>query len=704
MISRAIFPHVTATRASADPWAKIVRSRAGWLVAAAAVWAAGVASALDVVGYTTTANDRFASGFPTAPVANIDPSFVGLDYDWSGVGWSSTDGRKGFGLVSPRHYLVAAHFGGGSVIRFQAADGTLVSGTQQNVTNTGFGLTLNGTPDLSLGRLTAAVPSMSPITRYAVLDLNTSSSTNSPASYTNQSLLVYGRGSSGTASPRVAESSISSASSTLYENPNNGYMISKTTTYTLEVGDSGSPVFIPWTNPNGGKELTIIGNNAAVDTTNGNNLQNFIGRSDVMNQLNAMTTPDGFTLRVVGNVSNTWVGSSSTNISNRGAWGLSNPANAPSDVYVLFNGTTAGNARAVTVDANRTLRGLYFNATNSGTLGFTFGGSSTLTVGRGGITNYDASRQVFTAPLALGSPQYWDVGSGGVTVGSVNTNGNLLEIAGSGTARITGVVSGSGGLALSGHRLELSGSSSFTGRTWVHDGTLALSGTLGATAGVTLAASGTLAGTGRMLAGTIGGAGMVGPGNSPGILTAPGVDPSGGLDFSFEFTAPGDPVWSAATASVNDVLRLTDTVTPFTSALAAGNLIDVYLGVSSLAFNDTFRGGFFTDRTADFFSSVQGAAYSFYVLGDGLGTARSYGGFHYYLLDETFLPGFTGVSVSTVSVAAANFAGGTVTDGRVMQFVVVPEPATWLLVVAAAVVLVTRRPTRPVGVGDTDLQ
>jgi hypothetical protein len=54
------------------------------------------------------------------------------------------------------------------------------------------------------------------------------------------------------------------------------------------------------------------------------------------------------------------------------------------------------------------------------------------------------------------------------------------------------------------------------------------------------------------------------------------------------------------------------------------------------------------------------------VLGNGAGTAKTYNGQGYYLLDTTFWPSFDSVTVSTVSVASANFA--------VMQLVIVPEP------------------------------
>jgi hypothetical protein len=639
---------------------------------------------LDVVGYTAAANDRFVSGFPSAPVPNTSGSFIGLGYDWSGVGWSATDGTKGFGFVSPRHYLVATHYGGAGSIRVFSSGGTLLTGTQQGVAQTGFGLTSGPSlpnPDLSLGTLTAPLSDFGSVARYGVLDLNASSSTDSLANYANQPVIAYGRGANGSSSPRIANTAIFSASSTLYQNPNNGYMITKTTTYTLQVGDSGSPAFITWTNPDGGNELTIIGNNAAVDTTNGNNLQNFIGRAAIINQLNTMMNPDGFALRVAGNPSNTWVGTSSQNISNRGAWGLSPPTSPPSDKYVLFDAATAGGGRSVVVDAAVNERGIYFKSTATAADGFTFSGASTLTIGRGGITNYDNSRQTISAPIALGSSQYWDVGSGGVTAGAITTAGFLLEVAGSGTGIISGAVSGSGGVALSGSRLEMSGTSSYTGGTWVHSGAIVVNGSIATSSGVTVNAGGGLAGSGLVAA--IAGSGSIDPGNSPGILTAPSVNPAGGLDFNFEFTQLGSPTWGTATASGNDVLRLQSAATPFTASLTSGNAINVYLDVASLGVGNTFRGGFFTDRDADFLASIANASFNYFLAAEG-GTV-SYGGNAYnaYTGPYTF-------DWSTV-VEAAAFSGGSET-GSVSQFVVVPEPGTIGLVALAAMgVLVTAR-------------
>ena len=448
-----------------------LRSLAGFAAIVAAAVATFPVAAYDVAGYTAAANNRFSSGFPSAPVTNTSGSFVGLPYSWLGVGWATSDPTKGFGFLTPKHYLVARHYGGAATISLLSAGGQVVTGTQASVTDTGYGFTNNGTQpaDIAIGELTASLPAAYGLPRYGVFDANTSSTTNS--TYVGQPLMVYGRGPDGTQSPRMGTATVNGWA----VSGSNSSITSNVTTGTLQVGDSGSPTFIRWTNPNGAAEITIIGNNTATDFVS-INVYNFLGTAAVMNAVNALTTPDGYALKIVGTPTNTWVGSSSTLIGTRGAWGLSSPAPVPSDKYVLFSGTSAGNGRAVTVDTNANLRGLYFKSTGSGTLGFTFSGTGTLTVGRGGITNYDTSRQTISSTIALGASQYWNVGPGGVTAAAINTGtaGYLLEIDGSGTARFTGTISGSGGIALTGQRLELTGANSFTGGTWVHGGTLSM--------------------------------------------------------------------------------------------------------------------------------------------------------------------------------------------------------------------------------------
>lgn len=441
----------------------------------AALLAAPPAVAISIADYDPAVNDRFAGGFPATPLDNQDARFVGLPYDLSGVGWSASDSTKGFGFLSPLHYLVASHYGGATTIHAVGVDGTVVAAAQQAVVPTGLGFSTSG-GDISVGRLTAPLPRSAALPRYAILDLNSTSTSDSLSAYAGWPLLVYGRGDYGSppGSPRVVEATVFTASDTAYASPNTGYMLTRNTTFLLEMGDSGSPLFARLTNPDGRPELAIIGSHSAVDVTNGINVHNFLGRRDVIDALNGVTTADGFALRVTGTTRATWVGGSNTSIGSRQSWGLPRFTSAPSDAYVLFDAETAA-GRTVTVDAARTLRGLSFASSAAAADGFLFSGTATLTIGRGGITNYDGDRQVIGAPLALDDHQYWDVGPGGVTVGGIATQGHLLEVAGSGTAVVTGVISGSGALSVSGPgvvRLDAGGG--YTGATRVFGGTLAL--------------------------------------------------------------------------------------------------------------------------------------------------------------------------------------------------------------------------------------
>jgi autotransporter-associated beta strand protein len=461
-----------------------------WFRAAVLVLALGThAEALQVTGYSSAENDRFSSGFPGAPVNNEATNFVGTSFDWSGVAWASNNPTKGFGLLSPRHFLVASHYGGATGLQGFTAGAALTTGVQQSVTNIGHGLSFGGVLDLSVGTLTT--PGFVPpgLARYAVLDLNESSTVDTPANYEGFPVFLYGRGPDGTFSPRIGATTIA----LVVSSGTNQYFATLRTQVQLESGDSGSPSFHGWTNPNGGLELTMLGNNAGTNATY--NGLNFLGAAPVMNALNTAMTPTGYALRVAGNPSNTWVGADTTTIGSSNAWGPGSPALAPSDTYVLFDAANASN-RAVNVAAAHNLRGLYFKSGAGTNDGFTFSGAGTLTVGRGGVVNYDADRQVFNAALRLGDHQYWDGGSGGVTLSNLDSNGKLLEMAGTGTNRIIGAVSGAGSLAVSGARLELTASNSYAGATWVHSGTLELASTAGsaagATASLTVAAGATL--------------------------------------------------------------------------------------------------------------------------------------------------------------------------------------------------------------------
>jgi autotransporter-associated beta strand protein len=230
----------------------------------------------------------------------------------------------------------------------------------------------------------------------------------------------------------------------------------------------------------------------------------------------------------------------------------------------------------------------------------------------------------------------------------------------------------------------LSGTSTYSGTTTISNGKLMLNGTHTGGGAYTIASGATLGGTGSTTS-LIQGAGLVSPGTSPGIVTVGQIDPSGGMDYGFEFTATGNPNWANSSSSVNDVLRVTS-ATPFVNGPFDGdNQFNIYLNVSQLNDTDVFRGGIFVDADGSFLSTVQNALFNYFVAGDGGGSIVFEGNDYYTLAEYAAMENaLIDISLTTPS-ATANFASG-IESGNVMQFSVavtqLPEPTsvvTWVL-------------------------
>ncbi|MFZ4683480.1 MAG: beta strand repeat-containing protein, partial [Terrimicrobiaceae bacterium] len=437
------------------------------LLLLAALALAGPVQALDFTNFTPAANNLFSTWDPDNDnvVRNTDSSFVGLGYDWSGVAWNAANtvpGHSQRAFLSPRHIAAAFHASGlfastslatasGDLINFPSSAGTSVD-TNQSI-------------DLSVALLSQHIAPGAGITTYAVLDPST------VAAYAGQSILVVGHGDSDPAnSPRVAQSVIESASSVITI-PRTG-----SNSVIFQGGDSGGPTFLPWTDPTGAQQLTVIGTHYGYNTPTPN-YDNFLGTDAAINAMNTIMVSEGFAVRLVGNTATAWTGSNSAAFSDGSNWSTGTPL---ATNYVAFNAASAASKTLDFGGTTRSMRGLSFGPGALGE-GFTFN-TGTLDLGRGGLANYSAATQTFGSGLAirLTDHQYWDAIIGDLSIaGAVNLNGELLVVQGAGDTSIVGAVSDSTGTGpgLSKYgtgKLTLESAATYAGTTWIYGGSLSL--------------------------------------------------------------------------------------------------------------------------------------------------------------------------------------------------------------------------------------
>ncbi|MBC8008760.1 MAG: hypothetical protein H7067_01525 [Burkholderiales bacterium] len=264
------------------------------------------AHALLVQGYEADVNERFASGFASAPVANTDPNFLLAGYDLSGVGWRDNSTQFAVTLISPKHFLTAAHVAPvvdlllPPTVSFLGKDGGVRSYAVESVST----LQYNGqNTDLALGRLGKAVDTDF-ITFYGGLFLG-----NTAADYQDLPVTLYG------ANGQVGSNTIDGVGNfdLLPFGGGNGTVdtVVSLTDYDpvtgeaqVQDGESGSPTFVRIA----GNQLALFGIHSAVATGGGvqftlDSLPFFSAYSQINNTLIADGYNNGWGVYVSGVIS-----------------------------------------------------------------------------------------------------------------------------------------------------------------------------------------------------------------------------------------------------------------------------------------------------------------------------------------------------------------------------------------------------------------
>ncbi len=380
--------------------------------------------------------------------------------------------------------------------------------------------------------------------------------------------------------------------------------------------------------------------------------------------------------------------SSAVTVSGTGSFNLNGDDTVAS---LSTTGGTVGGTGTLTA-ANYNLNGGTVNANlGSGTVTASSGttslngtaGATAITV-NGGTLNTGAGNKLA------------DVATVAVTAGALGVGGNdtvgSLAVSSSGTVNVA-----------TGSTLTATANSTISGSGKAVGGTLAVTNNANlnlannattTTSDLSIGAGSALTGTGGTT-GKIGGGGLLSAGNSPGILTAGQLDLTGEMDFAFEFTGSGAPIYSQAGNSRNDLLHLTSGATPFVGSFTAANSISLFFNDSSLNSNllstspTTYLGGFYVDSLNFDIAALLSAASKTYYVADANGLI-SFNGVNYTPLSAD-------ISSHTVfgntNQSNSAFDTGT-TSGTVLSVTMVPEPSTASLLTLSIIGAMTLRRRR----------
>lgn len=292
---------------------RLTQFLAAALAAAAATPArAGVISGFDPGNPASHLTyDRFLAGFPpagpgSAVVPNASPLFVGSGLDLTGVGWRAESPAFAVTLISPRHFVTAAHSGVGGEVRFADAAGVVRSYAVAGATRltTTFRDPVTGAPrtlasDLLVGTLATPVAASDGVAPLPVAGV-------SADGVLGRQLLVYGQNPAYGPSPHLGTNAADAVTLASFD----GFASEGTAVVAygwtpgvageiyLVGGDSGGPAFLRV-----GDRLALVGVHYGVSNPTTSPNPGDVSASTFVpfytDQLRAALARDGFELGVL---------------------------------------------------------------------------------------------------------------------------------------------------------------------------------------------------------------------------------------------------------------------------------------------------------------------------------------------------------------------------------------------------------------------